>query len=395
MGGVLRHGSGIDIATIAVGAETIIQRSRQFLNALFGVQETLLFGVRNEAHFRQHRGHARGAEHEETGLVHPFVLTPLGAVGRLDVPCKLNTLFHVAILHKFEDNVTLRSVGIKVLVDRSVVALLHDDTVLTFRHGQIFFSRVHTHRVGFCAERGGHSGWHRVGVDRNEEVGFVAVGNVRAPLEGDEHIGLASVHHLHVRAVVFHHPAESQSNLEVDILLFRDLARSTVVLPPVSRIDDEDKALTTPSRRRGSRGGGGETQQEEERHEEGCSSQTVNQHNNQFFLCEGRSRSARREHFMPPLMSKSTTKSAIRHCARAFICENGRLLHANCGLSVAKQEAYLVLNDVLCIVRRHSLLYIRPTSACARHCGNRKDGMPIRRFPDGLRPSARHGAARC
>ena len=299
-GGVLQHGAGISIVAIAVGAETFIQRSRQFLNAFLRVQETFLFGIRDETHFRQHRGHARGAEHEKTGLVHSFVLTPLVAVSRLDVPRQFDALFHIAILHKFEDNVALRFVGIKVFVDCSVVGFLRDDAILTFRHSQVFCSRVHTHRVGFCAGRGGHSGRHRVGVDRNEEVGFVAVGNVRAPLEGDEHIGLASVDHLHVRAVGFHHSAESQSNVEVDILLFRDFARSTVVLPPMSRVDDEDKALTTASRRRGSRGVGGETQQNEERHEASCSSQTVNQHNNQFFQSEGRSRSVRREHLYHP-----------------------------------------------------------------------------------------------
>ena len=51
-GGVLQQGAGISIVAIAVGAETFIQRARQFLNAFLRVQETFLFGIRDETHFR-------------------------------------------------------------------------------------------------------------------------------------------------------------------------------------------------------------------------------------------------------------------------------------------------------------------------------------------------------
>ena len=88
-------------------AEAVIERTRQFLNTFLGVQESLFLGIGNKSYFSEHRRHGRGAQHEKTGLMHPFVAPSLIAVGCLHVARILYTLFHVAILHKFKDNIAL------------------------------------------------------------------------------------------------------------------------------------------------------------------------------------------------------------------------------------------------------------------------------------------------
>ena len=56
-------------------------------------------------------------------------------------------------------------------------------------------------------------------MNRNEQVGFVAVGYLCTFVERNKDVGLMSVDHLNVRTVAFHIFTERERHLKVDILL--------------------------------------------------------------------------------------------------------------------------------------------------------------------------------
>ena len=271
--GIIR---GISPSTI--GTEALIERASQLLHPFFRIEEALFFGIRDETHLREHRRHRSGTEHQETGLVHPFIFASLIAISRLNVACKLHTLLHIAILHELKDDVTLRLVGIEVLVNRAIIGFLRDHTVLSLGHSEVFLAGVHADGVRLRTGRRRHAGGHGIGVDRHKKMGLVAIGDVGTSLKCDEHVAFARVNHLHVRAVVFHQAPKGQCNTEVDVFLFRYSTRRPVVLPAVSGIDDENKARTSALRRCGSGNAEGKTQQDDEHQTQSGKSQNMDSH---------------------------------------------------------------------------------------------------------------------
>ena len=266
------------ISPSTIGTKALIERASQLLHSFLRIEEALFFGVRDETHLREHRRHRSGAEHQEAGLVHPLVFASLIAISRLDVACKLHTLLHIAILHELKDDVTLRLVGIEVLVNRAIIGFLRDHTVLSLGHSEVFLAGVHADGVRLRTGRRRHAGGHGIGVDRHKKIGFVAIGDVGTSLKCDEHIAFARVNHLHVGAVVFYQAPEGQCNIEVDVFFFRYFTRRPVVLPAVSGVDDENKARTSALRRCGSGNAEGKTQQDDEHQTQSGKSQSVDSH---------------------------------------------------------------------------------------------------------------------
>ena len=75
---------------------------------------------------------------------------------------------------------------------------------------------MHTQGIDLETLHGVAAG-HGVGVDGDEEVGLVAVGNGGPLMQCDEAVVLACIDDLHVGTVAFYQLAETQGHTEVDV----------------------------------------------------------------------------------------------------------------------------------------------------------------------------------
>ena len=75
--------------------------------------------------------------------------------------------------------------------------------------------------------------------------------DVRAALEGDEHVALAGVDDLHVGTVVLHEAPEGEGYVEVDGLLLRVAAERARVVSAVPCVDDEGEVVFAVLRQHG------------------------------------------------------------------------------------------------------------------------------------------------
>ena len=82
-----------------------------------------------------------------------------------------------------------------------------------------------------------------VDMEREKEVGLVAVGNVGTTGEGDEYVGCARVNHLHVGAISLHIAPKGERILQRQILFVGIGPRRTIIATAMPRIDDEGEAL--------------------------------------------------------------------------------------------------------------------------------------------------------
>ena len=80
-------------------------------------------------------------------------------------------------------------------------------------------------------------------MDRDKQVGLVTVGDVGTGMQGDEHIGLAGVNHLDIRAVLLHQSSEGQRHIQVDNLLLSDGAYCSGIMSAVSGVNHQRKAF--------------------------------------------------------------------------------------------------------------------------------------------------------
>ena len=174
--------------------------------------------------------------------MHALILSACCSVVLLDLPRQFYALLHVAVLHELENHVTLGLARVEALVSGLIVAFVGDDRVFSLRYFEVGGRAGDTERVGLGAI-GDFAAGQRVGVYGNEEVGLVAVGDVGAALQRNEDIFLARVHHFHVGAVVLHEFAESERDIQVDILFLAIFAAGAGVVSAVARVDDERKPL--------------------------------------------------------------------------------------------------------------------------------------------------------
>ena len=82
-----------------------------------------------------------------------------------------------------------------------------------------------------------------VGMDGDEEVCLVLVGNVSTCMQGDEDVCLAGIDDLDVGAVLFYQSSEGQCHVEVDGLLFGECSYGSRVMTAVTGIDDQCELL--------------------------------------------------------------------------------------------------------------------------------------------------------
>ena len=146
------------------------------------------------------------------------------------------------VLHELKQDVALRRTWVETLIALFIVGLVEDDLILTLSHFQVIGSTVHTQRVGLQTSRDTALG-QRIGVDGDEEVGLVAVGNVSTRMQGDEDIGLTGIDDAHVRTVAFHQPSEGQRHIQIDMFLLGQRTYRTSVRSSMSGINDQREFL--------------------------------------------------------------------------------------------------------------------------------------------------------
>ena len=191
------------VVLAAVVEETVVDATAEFFHTFLRIEILLFCRCADKAEFGKHSGHGSVAEHKKSGLVYAFVLSAGTGILQLYASCQLHTLLHEAVLHQFEDYIAFGFVGIEAFVSTLVIVLEHDDGVFAFGHFKIGAGAGHTERIGFRTVSDASVG-KGIGMDRNEKVGLIIIGNVGTLLQRNEHIGLARVNNLHVGAVAFY-----------------------------------------------------------------------------------------------------------------------------------------------------------------------------------------------
>ena len=82
-------------------------------------------------------------------------------------------------------------------------------------------------------------------MEREKEVGLVAIGDIGATGESDENVGCARVNHLHVRAISLHIASKGKGILQRQILFVGIGSRRTIIAAAMPRIDDEGEAFAS------------------------------------------------------------------------------------------------------------------------------------------------------
>ena len=101
---------------------------------------------------------------------------------------------------------------------------------------------MHTQRVGLQTS-GDASLGQRIGMDGDEKVCLVAVGNICTGMQGHEHIRLAGIDDAHIGTVALHQSAKGKCHIQVDVLLFGDCADCSCVRAAVPGINNQCEFL--------------------------------------------------------------------------------------------------------------------------------------------------------
>ena len=165
---------------LLVADESLVDASCQCVRTAFGQEVALFVGSGDVSQFHEYPRHGGFSQHEESGLVYPFV----NALGRilelaLDEGGEVHALFHVLVLQELEDDVAFRRVRVETCISLLVVTLDEDNGVFLLRHFQVVVRTVEPQCVGFRSSDGTSFGY-RVGMDRDEEVGLGVVGYLSA-----------------------------------------------------------------------------------------------------------------------------------------------------------------------------------------------------------------------
>ena len=141
------------------------------------------------------------------------------------------------MLEHRQHHIRLRRVGVEAAVVGIglVVGLQQDVGILFLGHLQVGAALRQAHHEGLHARRRRRG--MRVGMDRDEQVGFVAVGDAGALRQRDVHVGGARVDHLHVAVVVADQFAELFRNRQGDVFFLRPHPVRTRLGAAVTRVN--------------------------------------------------------------------------------------------------------------------------------------------------------------
>ena len=227
------------IVHILVLHEGFIDSSCHRIDSFRGVQVFFFVRRSDKAQFYQAARHITFSEDEKPGLMYAFV----DAAGRrtdrvLYQPCQFDALLHVRILHELEHDIAFRRFRVETLVSLLVSCFHRDDGVLAHGNVQVVLRTVHTQCVNLKAL--GIMAWHNgIGVDGDEQVCLCLVGNVSTLVQRNEDITSAGVDYIHVWQVLLDISAEGKSNVQVDVLLFRESTEGTGVMSAMPGINNK------------------------------------------------------------------------------------------------------------------------------------------------------------
>ena len=160
----------------------------------------------------------------------------------LDGASDFHTSLHVLALYELEDDIALRRLGVEPLVSLLIPFLHRDNRVLSHSHIEVVLGTVHTQRVGLEATCY-LTGRQGIGMHGDEQVGIRLVGDIGTIMQWDEDIRGTSIDHPHVWHIALHISSESQSYVQIDVLLLRLGAQGSSVMPTMTGVDDKCKTL--------------------------------------------------------------------------------------------------------------------------------------------------------
>ena len=200
-----RPTGGFAVPVVPDGTE---ERLGALLASVVAVKVFLGLGVADVIQLDQHCGHRCRPQHPEPRLAHALV----GASGMfhqllLRQGGEVEAAVQMHVARQLEDDVRLGAVGVEPPVGGRVVVLQLHHGVLAHGHAHVLLGLVGAEGVYAGAVHRRASGalpGHRVDVDADEEVAFLAVGDVGALLEGEEIVAVAGEDYAGVRTSVLY-----------------------------------------------------------------------------------------------------------------------------------------------------------------------------------------------
>ena len=156
----------------------------------------------------------------------------------LDIARQFYASLHILTLYKLEDDVTLRRSRVETLIGLLIALLHRDNGVLSHSHIEIILGTVHTERISFKTA-GYLTGWQRIGMYRDKQVGIGAVSNVGTLFQRNKNIRLAGIDDSHIRHIALNIFAKLQCHREIDILFFGNSTKCTRIMTAMTWVDNE------------------------------------------------------------------------------------------------------------------------------------------------------------
>ena len=212
-------------------AEGPVHGRRHVGLAVFGSKKVLFVWVGQEPEFHQRARHGRVGNDVEPGLLHAAVFppNPLPELG-LDGGAQSEAGVEVDVLAQREGDVRVRVVGVKAVVVPFVAFLAEHGGILAHGHAQALFRFMHAHHIRPSPP--GPRVVEGVAMNGDEEVGLGVVGDAHPVTKSRKAVVLAGVNHLDLGEVFFDVLADSERDVERDVLFRRAVAPR----PEVARV---------------------------------------------------------------------------------------------------------------------------------------------------------------
>ena len=227
------------IVFIAILRKTFVDAPGNIIHPAGIVEQSFFVSSSDETELYQTARHRSFSENQESCLMHALIRT-VGTVAylSLDIARQFYASFHILTLYELEDDVALRRSWVETLIGLLIALLHRDNGVLSHSHIEIILGTVHTERIGFKTA-GYLTGWQRIGMYRDKQVGIGAVSNVGTLLQRNEDIRLTGIDDSHIRHIALNIFAKLQCHREIDILFFGNSTKCTRIMTAMTWVDNE------------------------------------------------------------------------------------------------------------------------------------------------------------
>ena len=219
--------------------KTFVDASGDIIHPAGIVEQSFFIGSSDETELYQTARHRGFSENQESCLMHTLIRTVgTGTYLSLDIARQFYASLHILTLYKLEDDVTLRRSRVETLIGLLIALLHRDNGVLSHSHIEIILGTVHTERIGFKTA-GYLTGWQRIGMYRDKQVGIGAVSNVGTLFQRNKDIRLTGIDDSHIRHIALNIFAKLQCHREIDILFFGNSTKCTRIMTAMTWVDNE------------------------------------------------------------------------------------------------------------------------------------------------------------